>query len=390
MNLSTKDIQMKYTLGKILLSLLFYSTLTFANNSLATYKISANKSTAVVKEPITISFEAHQKDHTDHIFFYLKPYKSDDYSIVLLNKEIDDSKYHDSSTTYTYLLFPLKQKKLHVEFEFIIKTASDKAIKQSYVDDHDDSVGISTYDTKVKLNAITIDVKALQHPVDLVGDFRFTSKVDRTQISQFENVNLHYTLVGKGYKAENIHFMKNKNQTITLFKNVHSDINKLTKDGYIIKKEYIYALSAKENFTIPALEIKAYSPTKHLYYTLQTVQKKIHVKKIDTKTLLDKVEYPKKEQLDLAYYKNTFIAIIIFFAGFLTAKLSENINYKRKAKPFEDIRNAKSAQVLSLLLLNKYKNKEIREFIDMLEMLEYKKTSLSLGSIKSQIIKSFM
>ncbi len=311
MNLLIKDTLMKYTLGKILYFLLFYSTLMFANNSLATYTISANKSTAVIKEPIIISFKAHQIDHTDHMYFSLKPLKSEDYSIFLLNKEVNDSKYHDSATTVTYILFPLKQKKLHILFEFIIKTASDKAIKQSYVDDHDDSIATSTYDTKAKLNAIEINVQALEHPVDLVGDFQLSSKVDTTQISQFENVNVHYTLTGKGYKAEDLNFIKNKNEAITLFKNVYSDINKLTKDGYIIKKEYIYALSAKESFTIAALKIKAYSPTKHLYYTLQTAPTKIHVKKIDTNTLLDKEEYPKKKQLDLQYYKNRFMAILI-------------------------------------------------------------------------------
>ena len=389
MNSSTKDIQMKYTLGKILLLLLFCNSYLLAESSLASYTLKANKTTAVIKEPVVITFKAKQKDHRDHMFFALEPQKSKDYSIVLLNKKIDDSKYHDSSATFTYLLFPLHEKDLHIHFNLTIKTASDKAIKQSYVDDHDNSVAISTYDTKVKMQTLFIKINPLKHPVDLVGDFRLSESVEKKEISQFENLNLHYFLIGKGYQAENLKLLKNSDKTISLFEKENTLQDRLTKEGYILKKEYIYAITAKSDFDIPAVTLNAYSPTKHIYYTLSTKKRSIKVTTIDAAVLLDKKEFPKKEEFDFTLYKNILIACIIFFAGFLTAKMSESFSFKRKERKFIDIENTPSAQSLMLLLMHKYKNKDIAKFIDELEMIQYKKSSQSLEELKRQILKEF-
>ncbi len=389
MNSSIKDIQMKHTLGNILLLFLLCNSYLLAESSLASYTLKANKTTAVIKEPVVITFQAKQKDHSDHMFFSLEPQKSKDYSIVLLNKKVDDNKYHDSSATFAYLLFPLREKDLHIHFNLIIKTASDKAIKQSYVDDHDDSIAISTYDTKVKMQALFIKINPLKHPVDLVGDFKLSKSIDKTEISQFENLNLHYLLIGKGYKAENLELLKNSDKTISLFARESTLQNRLTPEGYSLKKEYVYAITAKDDFIIPALKLQAYSPTKHIYYTLHTEKNSIKVTKIDTATLLDKEEFPKREDIDVTLYKNILIACIIFFAGFLTAKMSENFSFKHKEKKYIDIENAKSSQDLILLLINKYTNKDVAKFINTLEMILYKKSSQSLEEVKKQILKEF-
>lgn len=380
---------MKYTLGNILLLLLFCNSYLLADSTLASYTLKANKTTAVIKEPVVITFTAKQKDHRDHMFFALEPKRNKEYSIVLLNKKVDDSRYHDSSATFTYLLFPLSEKDLHVHFNLTIKTASDKAIKQSYVDDHDDSIAISTYDTKVKMQAVYIHMKPLKHPVDLVGDFRLSESIDKTEISQFENLNVHYLLIGKGYKAEKLKLLNSANQTISLFEKENILQNRLTTEGYILKKEYIYAITAKENFNIPAVTLQAYSPTKHIYYTLSTQKKSIKVTKIDTTVLLDKEEFPKKNELDFTLYKNILIACIIFFAGFLTAKMSESFRFKRKDRKFLDIQNSTSTQGLILLLMHKYKNRDIVKFIDKLEMIQYNRSSQTLEEVKKQILEEF-
>ncbi len=385
----TKDIRMKHTLGNLFLLLLLCNTYLFAENSLASYTLKANKSTAVIKEPIVITFTAKQKDHSDHMFFSLKPQKGKNYTIVLLNKKIDDSKYHNSLVTFTYLLFALREKDLHIQFDLTIKTASDKAIKQSYVDDHDNSVAFSTYDTKIKMHALFIKIHPLKHPVDLVGDFKLSENIDKTEISQFENLNLHYILRGKGYNAKHLQLLRKNNKTISLFVKEKTLLNKLTREGYLLKQEYIYAITAKNDFIIPKINLQAYSPTKHIYYTLSTKMKSIKVTKVDISTLLDKKIFPQKEEFDFALYKNILITCIIFFAGFLTAKMSEIFSFKHKKRKFIDIKNATSAQSLTLLLMHKYKDKDIVKFIDELEMIQYKKSSQSLEEVKKQILKEF-
>ena len=380
---------MKYTLGKITLYLLVLNSLLLANTQLADYELSANKSSAVIKEPIVITFTAHQKDHSDHMFFTLEPKKSDAYDIKLLTKVIKDNQYHDSSVIYTYILFPLKGKTLHVDFNFVVKTASDKAIKQSYVDDHDDSIAISTVNTKVAIKPLEITLHALEHPVNLVGDFTLDSTVDKDKITPFEDLNLHYILNGHGYQANDLHIIDKAAQPITLFNEVHNDLNRLTRDGYAIKKEYIYAITAKKDFTIPAVKITAYSPKKARYYTLSVPQKKITVEKIDIAGLLDKESYPKEAKIDWGFYKNIVIALIIFIAGFLTAKLSARIKLTmaKKEDPFKEIKDATSAHALVLILMKNYEQNRIKPLIEELDSEIYRDKNASLKDIKSRIIK---
>ena len=381
---------MRYTLGKITLFLLILSTSLLADSQLAVYTLSSNKSSAVLKEPVVITFTAHQKDHADHMFFTLQPKKSDAYDIKLLEKVTHDKQYHDTSVTFTYLLFPLEVKTLHVGFDFTIKTASDKAIKQSYVDDHDDSVAISTIDTKIAIKPLEIAVQSLEHTVDLVGDFTLTSSADKKKITPFEDLNLHYILSGKGYRADQLHLIDKANQPITLFSEVHVDHNRLTKQGYDIKKEYIYAITAKQDFTIPAVHLSAYSPKKQKYYTLDIPKKKIQVEKIDTAKLLDKETFPQEAEIDWNFYKNIAIALIIFIAGFVTAKLSEKVTLGKKKKddPYKEIKEAASAHALILLLMQKYDHAQVKTFIDELDSAAYKDKDASLKAIKARIIKA--
>ena len=378
---------MKYTLGRILLFLLLINS--FAYAELATYTLKADKKTAYVKEPIVVTFIAKQKEYTDHMFFSLEPKTSDDYKIVLLKKEIADKSAHNSIATFTYLLFPLKAKKIEVDFDFLVKTASDKAIKQSYVDDHDDSIAISTYDTHMPTKALQIEVKPIKDNVDLVGDFKLTSSIDKKQITQFEELNVHYQLVGKGYRVKGLTLLHKTDKNITLFQDTHDTIDKPTKEGYIIKKEYIYALSAKKSFTVPSITLHAYSPSQERYYTLSVPKQEIKVLPIDTKKLLENKEYPTRKHFDITPYKNAFVAILLFIAGFITAKLSDKIEFTKKKVLFEDIKKAQTPQALILILLQKYHTKNINKFIDILEQIQYDKdnTKTTLKEIKESIIK---
>ncbi len=381
---------MKNTPGKIFLFFILFTVSLFGANQLASYNLTTSKKSVHVKEPLLITFEAKQKNHNDHMFFSFTVQKSPDYEVKLLQKSIQDKGYHNTTTTFKFILFPLKAKTLHISFDFVIRTASDKAVKQSYVDDHDDSIAISTYDTKVALKPLTIKVERFKKHVDLVGDFRLNSTIDTNEIDQYGIVNLHYILSGIGYKESHLNILHTQIKNVSIFSNKKDKISKLTEEGYIINTEYIYALSAKNDFTIPSITLEVYSPSKNRYYTLHTKTYKIKVKKINPALLIDKTNAPQKETwISFMQIKTFLIYALIFFAGFLAAKFSQKNYFAKKLKKekgFEDIKEAKNARELLLLLIMKYQNRGLDEYIADLEANIHKKHSLNLSKIKREIL----
>jgi len=379
---------MKKNLGKILPLFLLFTTTLFAQ-TLAKYHLSANKTQAYVKEAVEITFQADQLDHTDVMFFFVSPKKSDDYEIKLLNKKTTELSYHNYTTTFTYILFPLKAKELRVAFDFTIKVASDEAVAQVYTGSRDNVKWIDTEDTNVTVPPLKLQIKQLPQPVDLVGDFTLESKINTTTINQYESVHLLYTLKGKGYKDNNITLL-HPQKGVTLFSEINDAYSKLTKDGYLIHREFIYALSSEKDFTIEAISLKAYSPKLQKFYTLTTPPYKINVEKIDTSTLLDDKESPNTQPLiTLETIKTFFIYLLIFISGYISALIqNKKQKSKKQEKKYEDIAKTKSPKELIFVLLHKYSDRDINSFIKELESMEYKKSNKSFTALKKDLLKS--
>lgn len=377
---------MKKNLGKLLLFLLLSSLLDA--NSLATYKLFATKTDAYVKEPIEITFIAKQENHTDNMFFLLEPDKSPDYEIKLL-KKITNNKRHDSLVTFSYLLFPLKAKKIILNFDFTIQTVSDQALAQSSIDDHDGSKAVQIDSSKkIDVKPLILKIKNIPQDVAFVGDFTLQSQCSTQQITQYDDVNIIYTVQGRGYKNYTNNIL-NTIAHVNQFSDVHDTYSRLTKDGYISKRIYTYALSAKQNFTIPPLHLKAFSFKTDKVYMLEAPSYPIEVTKINPLTLLDKKESPTTEDIfSTEVLKQYSIYILLFIFGFISAKFS-NINLKRekKKKIFQDIKETTSQKELIMLLINKYQSYDIKEFVNKLEKLEYEKSTQSFSSIKKELLE---
>ncbi len=378
---------MKKSLGRtVFLFLLLFS---YAHaKELVSYKLYANKTTAYTKEAVTITFEATQENHTDNMMFSLEPKKSSDYKIILLNKKVNDNKKHHSSVRFTYLFFGLKAKNISVDFDFIVRTASDKAVASSFVDDHDDSIATQTHDTTIAIKPLYISIKPLKKHVDFVGDFTLKANITQTKINQYESANIIYTLQGKGYEAQNLQPIQDI-KNVTIFSEINNLYKKSTKNGYVIKREYIYALSAKKDFTIPSLKLLGYSPTTKRYYTLTNPQYDIKVKAIDTSKLLDNDEYPSdRPLLDIEALKKYFIYIMIFFSGYLSAKLKAPLFRKKEhSKEYNAISKAQSPKELLFSLINLHKEKIFTNEVQLLEEILYKNASHNFNDIKKKILK---
>ena len=378
---------MKKNPGKIILLFLLLCTYLHANN-LASYQLISTKSVVHEKEPFSVNFIAKQQDHSDNMMFLLKPKKSPNYTIKLLNKSIDDKVYHNNITRFTFLVIPLKATKLHVGFDFTIQTASDKAVANSYVDDHDDSIAIETYNTTMPVAPLAIEVKPLTQDVDLVGDFTLKQKLSHAKMDQYGSINIVYTLEGEGYEAKKITPLKDI-KGVTIFSEVNDILRQYSKYGKQIKREYIYALSAKKSFTIPSISLKAYSPKSDKYYTLTTKTKDVTVTQIDTSTLIDNEEYPLSTALiNLDGVKNLFIYIIIFLSGYFSAKFQPSqLSFLQNWRVKSDLDTINTPKDLLYYLVKHHYQEVCKKEVEHLEEIVYFNKEYNFKSIKKSVQK---
>jgi len=379
---------MKKNLGKLLIILLTLFRLPIYAHELANYKIEISKDNPYQREALTITFTAQQLDHTTNIFFFLKPKKSNDYKIYLLKKRTKELAYHNAITTFEYILFPLHAKTISIDFNFIVKTASDQAVKQAYIADHDDSIAIRMNAHTIEVEPLILHVQKLEHTVDLVGDFKLKTKIDKKTMNQYESLNLLYTLQGVGYINKDLTLLP-KLANVTQFFETDSPLSKLTQNGFAIKKNFIYSLSAKDNFTVPSLSIHAFSPKKKQYYTLKTPPYDIKVKKIAASTLLDKEEFPKQTaSLNTESIKEFFIYLFLFGIGYISAKLEIPLRLKKRTK-YKDIKESSNPKALLYTLMHSYADKGLEHYYAPLEDMAYgKKGKKSFAKIKREILKS--
>ena len=389
MNLSTKDIQMKNTLGKILLIILL-EVFAIANSYLANYSLTANKTNVHVKEAIEITLKAQQTDTTDVMFFFLEPKASHDYKIELLQKVENEISYHNKQTTFTYLLFPLVKGEIKVDFNFTIKVASDEAVAQVYRGSRDNVKWIETKNTDIILSPIILNVQRLEYGTKLIGDFELISKIDNKNINAYESSNITYTLIGNGYDKIDINPITNIGN-VNIFRDITKHFSKATKDGYKIKREFNYALLSDKTFDVDSKEIKCFSPKKNIYYTLKTDSYKINVTKTDISTIIDKEDYPQQIH-DFSILINLLVYLIVFLTGFISAKLLPKDILKRFYKKDDnliDIKKSKNPKALLLTLLKNYSNEDLEDVYKELEKLMYKKAGYkSFKSIKEALIES--
>lgn len=384
MNSSIKVTQMKNILGSLSLFLAMLSAL--HAQKLAEFNFELSNTNPYVKEAVQVTFKAKQKEHTEAMFFFLTPKSSPEYKIVLLNKVAQDVSYHNKQTEFTYLLFPKKSGKINVKFDFVIKTASDKAIAQVYEGSRDNVKSIDTTNTKIDIKPISLHVKDLAQKVDLVGDFKISSKLESSTIKPFESANITYYLQGTGYDEFHLKLIDTIDN-VKIFSDVVKHYNKATKDGYKIQREFKYALVADKDFTIKSATIKCFNPKTSKYYDINTKPYTIKVEKIDETTLVDAEDFPKPKN-NFAYIKNFLIYALLFLSGFLTAKfLPKNFSMFKKPVVYEDITNAVSAKELLNIIVQKYNTNNLTQEIKELEDIVYNKKKANFKKIKKKILK---
>jgi hypothetical protein len=379
---------MKKDLGKFILVLFMIFSLDAQESKYYSYELTSSKKTAVINEPLNITFKARQKTNDEEMFFDFLPIKSKDYEIVSITDKRYEFNYHDAQKEFSYLLFGKIAKKTEVKFHFTIRIASDDGVAQAYTGGRDNVKSIPTTDIDMGEISIFIDIKPLEKKVDAVGKFTLNMKIDKHKLKPYDTLNIVYKLKGIGYLDAEFEPLKNING-VHIFKETNNKV-KITNKGYSYNKEWNYALIGNSKYEIPKTILHTFDPKNSIYKDIKLQKIKVDIIQPDIKNLLDSKEYP-NTKVNLTKYIDYLYSLIIFIAGFLASKLLKYIPKKPKEVDAENLKNIKKAKTekeLLKILMNYKDDINLYDEIDELEQLIYAKSiSKDIDKIKKSIIK---
>ncbi len=371
---------MKKSLGSLLLIL--FVTVTLKATPLCDYDFKISNTSPYVKESVMIIFEAVQKDRSGVMFFELTAKKSKDFELHFLGKKEIKKTYHDNKTTFRYLLFPLKEGKINLDFDFKVSLSSDESVEKFYTGNRDVINPMSAKTSIVDIEPLEFNVQNIKKDIDLIGDFHLDFSLDKKEINFYEQLNITYELSGYGYIA-NLKKLLPEISGVDQFLQAKKNSKSYLKNE---KRVFNYAMFSDKDFEIPKIKINCFSPKKQKYYTLETPIKKIKVSSVNAANILDKKDSYPSSAFNWSDYLPYLNALLLFISGFIVAKLDLlkfiNKGQNNKDQICEKIKNSKDKKALLQILLSSHE-KRFKPMIKELESSIYGKQKCDLKKIKA-------
>jgi hypothetical protein len=344
------------------------------------YNLDISSKSVMEKEAVIIDVKLKQKNAQDVIHFDFTFPESDRYKIKLLQSDESEDLKGRSLIRSKYVLYPLKDGKLEIKPQLIVKKASKEELKKFVTGSADELMYMQTRNKNIDLKPFNIDVRKLDDDVVLVGDYELKYKIDKKIINSSEQVNITYILSGKGYEVD-FHTILKEIPNVDLFIN-REVVDRKLSHSY----KYMYAIYAENDFIIPEVSLVGYNPKTAKKYLLKAPPINI---KVEKKSLTeDKNLKSADNSFEWKRYLNYFL---LFLSGFLVQKLLKLLP-KRELSENEkfifSVKRAKTAKELLKILMLQDSSK-FKPYIEKLEQSIYQDRSISLSSLKSDIIKRF-
>ena len=371
---------MKHALGRCLILLQLFAVLLNAEDF--SFNSHVNTPNPYVKESVLLSVDLNQTNHDIVLLFNFDLKPSPDYTFRRIDTKETDT-YHDAKVHYLYLIYPLKSGEVKIRFELIKRITNDESVAYSFSGDRDNVKTLETQNSHVPVPPLTLKVKPLPAHTQLVGDFTLMHDLRQTELEAYEPLPFQITIRGKGYPPLLSQFLKSTDK-FTLFTEKPIVKSSYTKDGTQSEVIYPMALSAKEDFTLPKITIKAFDPKKERSYLLTVPQTPFKVSQPDPNTLVDKIDNPAPYTVKWGWLKLAAGYLIVFGAGFASGWL-----YRRKQRDYsgaihpliEKIDTCKEKKALLQLLLA-HDATRFSAVINKLEADLYGKESYPLRTLK--------
>ncbi|MEA3418352.1 MAG: hypothetical protein U9Q90_03045 [Campylobacterota bacterium] len=380
---------MKNSLGDIVIRLfiiLFSMSLVSAEDF--TYKFTLDKENPYVKEPVIMTLDLVQTNHDKVMLFKFTPRQSKDYEFHRLDIKEEDA-YHAAKVHYTYLIYPLRSGDINITFDLIEMVTTDEKVAFSFSGDRDNVRGLNKTDIPINLPPLKLKVKALPKGTLLVGDFALSHTIKKHEAKAHEPLSFTVTVKGKGYPPILNSIIPDKgNYTIFKEKPVVKSVK--SQKGTINTVTYPIALSAKQSFELDPVKIKAFDPQREKSYELTIPGQDFAISQPDLTTLVDQIDSPRPIHTDWSRLVTLLGYIVVFIAGFLTAK---SVQWRPKMVPgtiendlAEKIKSIDDPKEL-LALLMATDVKRYKAVIEKLESSLYGKKKISLSSIKKELLQ---
>lgn len=379
---------MRKNLGKITI-FLFSITSLFAEDFI--YDIKVDNRNPYLKEGIIFSLELNQTNPDMVLFFNFDIKKSDDYEFIRLDS-IESDTYHNATAKYLYLIYPLRQGGVDIEFELIKKVTNDDSIAYSYSGDRDNVKTLVTKDTPTTLPTVSLEVKPLPKDTLFVGDFKLSHNIKKHQAKAYEPIPFNITLEGIGYPPL-LNSILPKDGEFTKFTEKPIVNSKATKRGTHNKIVYPMAISHSKSFEVDSTVFKSFNPKTEKSYELSIPKQKFEIEEIAVDTLIDKRDFPAIEKTDWSWINTFFTYLLVFVAGYLTAINIKWIKEKfiKKEVKKENLWEKRVGECRDkkelLQLLMATNNKKFSTFIESLDGALYRGKKIDFKKIKRQVVE---
>ncbi len=378
---------MKTTLGRYIV-LLSGALLIFLHAEDFSYTITANKHDVYLKEPVLISIDLNQTNPDTILLFRFQVNPSKDYKIVQLQAKHDDT-FHHLTHHNLYEIFPLHTGDINVTFTLVKRVTDIDKVRYFSSGDRDDFKKLETSDSLINLPPVHLHIKPLPKEAQLLGDFTLDYTIDTHTPKAFSPVSWKIILKGNGYTPliKDLIPQSPDYKTFTekpLVKTIS------TPQGIINSVTYLFALSAQKSYTLPAITLKAFSPTTHKTYLLNIPQQHFEVQSIDKASLVDKVDSPAPRHSDWSSLTTLLKYIFVFFVGYFTAYA---LRWKRKKVQkythplIEKIKESDTEKMLLQVLMSHEEGKRFVEVIEKLEASLYGETKTPLKTLKKEALE---
>jgi hypothetical protein len=372
---------LKLTRPKIFLIFFLFLQLLHAKDIDYSFKLS--NSTPYLREAVLLEVNLSQVNHDIVLLVNFTLKTSEDYEFHQISLD-EEHEYHALKHHYIYLIYPKKSGEISLGFTLIKSLTDDEKVSYAMSGDRDNVKGLEKTEVAVPIKPLTLKVKPLPQPADLVGDFTLTHKLDKKRTKAFEPIYLNVKLKGTGLL--NPFELYKKSSSFKRFSQAPKFSPFYTKTGEVSSLEWNYAFSLNKNFLLPKRTLKVFNPKTETFYELVVPEYNISVQAVNSEELLDKVDTPTSSKgIDWELWRWIGSYLLVFLAGVLMPRnLFKRRTLKTKSSQEilkERIREAKShKELLKLLVVEN--SSSFSEAIKSLELVVYNGEKISLSKIK--------
>jgi hypothetical protein len=251
-------------------------------------------------------------------------------------------------------------------------------------------------------NELEVDVKALPEGVNLVGHFKISAMLDKTQAAPNDAVNLTLKISGSG-NFEDIDSLKPFIDGVNIFEEDPTTEAKIVNGEYQAIWQQKMAFVSEHDYTIPPIQLKYFDPrsktvvsigTKALHVKIKgrakQHEKPVNIQRSDEQNQVVKMQ--KAAELQPSS-QPSYLWVIALIAGIVIGVSSTLIPWKNFKKDEDNIQsvNIRSDKSVLNFLLNHIEDEEASKMLKLLEakLYEGKNVHIDKKELK-QLIKRLL